>query len=218
MNTYLKAGVLTLFVFLMGIMVGIWIDNYRLSSIRSSISETDINWNDARLLERYFEKFGQNSCNLALEQNLAYNKKIYTEGKEIEKKIEANIFTPDVEQEWRRYILLQTQFWLNSIELKERCNFNYSNVVYLFRQKELDRDEAINNRVQSSVLSNLKEECGNKIMLIPITTDLNLIVVDSVVKKYNITEFPATIVDENYVFQGVTKRDTLEKLLNCSTI
>lgn len=215
MNTYLKAWLLTTLVFLLGIAFGLWIDNYRLNSIREVISQTDINWNDARLLNLYFGRLGKDYCNLALEENLIYNEKIYKEGLEIEKAEEANRFTPTLEQEKRRYVLLQTQFWFNSQELKDKCNFTYKNVVHLYKQKGLTREAVIENKLQSSILLDLKEKCGNKIMLIPLAADLNLTVIDAVTKQFNITTYPAIIIDENVVFQGLTPLNKLEDVIHC---
>lgn len=214
-RVYIQAGIFSLLVLLIGIMMGIWIDNFRLGGIRSALSEADINSNDARLLNSYLQRFGEDYCDVALEQNLAYNSKIYKEGKKIEDKINANIFTPEVEQEWRRYTLLQTQFWLNSIELKDKCDFDYHTVVHLFRQKNTTTTEDINNKIESSILLDLKEKCGNKMMLIPVTIDTNLIVVDAIVKQFNVSEYPAVIVDESFVFQGITAKNKLNDLLQC---
>ncbi len=214
-RVYVQAGVLSLLVFFIGIMAGIWIDNQRLGGIRDALSEADINSYDARLLNSYLQRFGEHYCNIALEQNLAYNEKIYGEGKKIEDKINANIFTPEVEQEWRRYTLLQTQFWLNSIELKEKCGFDYHTVVHLFRLKDTPLEEDRNNNVQASILLDIKEKCGSKIMLIPITADTDLVVVDAIAKQFSITEYPAVVINESFVFQGVTGKDKLNSLLNC---
>lgn len=215
MNVYLKAVVPTVFLLLIGIMIGIWIDNYRLASARKAVSESEIDWNDAQLLHIYLGNLGKDDCELAFNQNLEYNNKIYEKGMEIEKVMKANVFTPEVKQEWKRYVLLQTQFWFNSIELKERCDLQYQNVVHLYRLENLPQEEFINNKVQSSVLLELKERCGNKIMLIPLTTDLDLVSVETIVKQYNIEQFPAVIVDEKYVFQGLTSLEELMKVVNC---
>ncbi len=214
-RVYIQAGILSLLVFLIGIMAGIWIDNTRIGGIRDSLSEADINSYDARLLNSYLQRFGKEYCDVALEQNLAYNGKIYGEGRKIEDKINAGIFTPEVEQEWRRYTLLQIQFWLNSAELKEKCGFDYHTAVHLFRQKDTTNAEEINNKVQSGILLDLKEVCGNKVMLIPITADTDLIVADAIAKQFSVSEYPAVIIDESFVFQGVTTKDKLNEILQC---
>ena len=215
MNTYYKAGILTVAVFLLGLLFGIWVDNYRLGSVREVIPQIDINWNDARLLNLYFGKLGKDYCDLALEENLIYNEKIYKEGLEIERAEESNRFAPTLEQEKRRYVLLQTQFWFNSQELKEKCNFTYKNVIHLYKQKDLTREMIIENKVQSSVLLDLKEKCGNKIMLIPLAADLDLTVINAIIKQFNITTYPAIIIDENITFQGLTSLEKLENVVKC---
>ena len=214
-NMHIKPGIITIFIFLVGMMTGILIDNYRVSRAREDISESEIRWNDALLLNQHLEKLGNVSCDLALEENLKYNDVIYTYGKQIEKNIEATTFTPELEKEWTRYNLLQVQFWFNSIELKERCGFDYHNVVYISQEKNATNGEKIDNRLQSSILLSLKEECGNKIMLIPLTADVDLIVTDSVIKQFSIIQYPSVIIDEAYVFQGLTTIEDLENIVKC---
>ena len=212
---YIQASILSVFVLLIGIMIGVWLDNYRIGAIRNSLSESDINSYDARLLNAYIQNFGKEYCNVALEQNLKYNNKIYEDGKNIESKIDGNTFTPENQQESRQYTLLQTQFWLNSMELKNKCNFDYHTVVHLFRQHNTTTGESIDNKVQSNILLSLKEKCGNKMMLIPITVDTNLITVEAIAKQFNITGYPSVIIDESYVFQGLTNEDKLNSIVQC---
>jgi len=212
---HIKPAIITIFIFLLGLMIGIAIDNHRVSQVRKTISESEIRWNDALLLNQHLENLGNSSCDLALEENLKYNNAIYTYGRQIEKIIEATTFTPELEQEWTRYNLLQVQFWFNSIELKERCGFYYHNVVYISREKNTTNGEEVNNKLQSSVLLDLKEKCGNKIMLIPLTGDVDLIVMDSVIKQFDIIEYPSVIIDEKYVFQGLTTIEDLENIVKC---
>jgi len=214
-NAFFKAGIITVFIFLAGIMLGIFIDNFRVSEIREGLSKVEVNSNDALLLALYFQKLGKESCSIALDANLKFNDKIYSQGLSIENSIEANKFTPEVEQEWRRYILMQTQFWLNSIELKKTCNFNYSNVVHLFQLKDGGPQAVANKKLQSQIMLSLKEKCGNKIMLIPMTADTDLSVVDAIVARYNITKYPAIIINEQKVFQGLTSLEQLNEITKC---
>lgn len=215
MNVYRKSLVLTVFIFMIGVMIGLLIDSLRVSEITKGLTESEIIWEDTRLLNIYIGKLGEEQCDAAFEENLAYNDKIYNYGKEIEKKIEATTFAPEAEQQWRRYVLLQFQFWLNSIELKEKCNFDYSNVVHLSRRKELANGEKIENQLQSTILLDLKEKCGKNMMLIPLTADADLDAVDLVLRHYDIEKFPAVIIDEEYVFQDLTTLENLENYVNC---
>ncbi len=215
MNMHIKPMILAIFIFSIGIMIGIAIDNYRVSQVRKSISESEIRWNDARLFSLHLEKLGNSYCNLAFDENLNYNGEIYKYGRGIEKTIDASRFTPELDQEWRRYVLLQVQFWFNSIDLKEKCGFDYHNVVYISRKKNSTNTEEINNKLQSSILLDLKEKCGKKMMLIPLTADIDLMVMDSTIKQFSITEYPTVIIDEKYVLQGVTAKEDLERIVKC---
>lgn len=216
MSIYFKSISLTLLIFLIGIMIGILIESFRIGAIKKSISENEIYWRDITLLSTYIGRMEKEYCDMAFEENLAYNSRIYEFGSQIERQIEASPLTPEAKQEWRRYVLLQFQFWLNSIELKEKCNFTYSNVVYLARSSEdLTSEEKAENRLQSKILLNLKEKCGRGMMLIPLTADVNLETIDLVLRKFNITKFPAVIIDEKYVFQGLTPTEELEKYIKC---
>jgi hypothetical protein len=216
MSAYRKAAIITILIFAVGILAGVWIDNNRLGNVKKALLEIDTGWDDARLLNIYFEKLGKDYCDIALGQNLEYNSKIYKEGLEIEECEDSNRFTSqlDITQEKRRYTLLQTQFWFNSIELKQNCNFTYHNVVHLLEKGENTAEET-SQKAQSAVLLDLKEICGNKIMLIPLSADLDLMVIDTVAKKYNITEYPAIIIDETFVFQGLTSIDKLQEIVQC---
>ena len=215
MNIYIRSLVSTIFIFLIGIMIGVLIDNVRMSEIKTGLGESEIIWEDIRLLNIYIGKLGGDECEAAFEENLAYNDRIYEYGSKLEKEIEAATFIPEAEQDWRKYVLLQFRFWLNSIELKEKCNFDYSNVVHLSKRKDLINGEDIENRLQSAILLDIKERCGKGMMLIPLTADVDLESINLVLRQYNITKFPAVIIDEKYVFQGLTPAEDLEKYIEC---
>lgn len=216
MNIFTRSIVSTIFIFLIGVMIGMSLDNFRISDIKKGLSESEIIWEDTRLLNIYIGKLGGEECEAAFEENLAYNDRIYNYGKVIEEKLEATTFTSEAEQEWRKYVLLQFQFWLNSIELKEKCGFDYSNVVYLSRKgNETTTTEEIGNKLQSTILLDLKEKCGRSMMLIPLTADVDLETINLVVRQHNIEEFPAVIIDEEYVFQGLTPIEVLEMRIKC---
>ncbi len=215
MNIYAKAAIPTLLVFLIGIMAGIWIDNFRVTAIRKGISEFELTWNDAQLFNEYFRSLGLESCISALEQNLIYNSRIYQNGNEIEKTIKSNAFTPEIEEEWKRYNLLQVQFWLNSIELKKGCGFDYHTIVHLDRLHPESAVEGIDNRAQTQILLDLKDKCGNKIMLIPLDVDLDLVSIDAIVNQYDIQQFPALLIDEDIVLQGLSSEEDLLNIVKC---
>ena len=146
-----------------------------------------------------------------LKGNLKFNKKIYEEGQKIERYEKVNRFAPHLITQKKRYALLQLQFWFNSINLRKKCNFNYSTVVYLYSHY----NKSLSNiqKVEGTLLSQLKEEYGSEMMLIPLPGDLGLVSIDTIKSQYNITKLPAIIVNEKYVFEGRTNKSQIEEVL-----
>jgi hypothetical protein len=214
-SIYFETFVISTLIFLAGIMFGIWLDNYRLSNIRQSLLAESIFWDDILFLSKSSSLFAKDFCDKALELNLLYNQRIYERGKEIEQAIRKDIFLPEMKEELKRYTLMQVQFWMNSIELRERCNYTYHTVVHLQEFYPKNFEAISDNRAQANIMLNLKERCGSKIMLIPVNVDLNLTSVDAILSRYEIKKFPAVIIDEKYIFQGLTSFETLNKITEC---
>lgn len=214
-NIYVKSLVISIFIFLSGMMFGILIDNYRISHIRKSLMSDIIFWDDSIFLTRLKELYGEGFCSEALELNLLYNQKIYERGKEIEEMIKLNRFAPEMREELRKYTLMQVKFWLDSRELKEKCNFTYKNVLYLQDFFAKEQEVRLRNKVQSKIMLDVKERCGNKILLIPINMDLNLTTVDVIKLRYNVTRSPTIIIDDKIVLEGIVSLQDLLKILEC---
>lgn len=214
-NIFIKTTVITVIIFILGILVGLWLDNNRLNEIKDSITSMDIEWNDARLQNVFYQKISNqsNSCENAINSNLEFNSRIYQEGVEIEKSEVMNKFTPEIVYEKRRYALLQLQFWSNSIILKESCNANYSSVVYFY--SFFDESKKIDQDIQSIILSNLKKECGNNFILIPLPLDLNISTIDFIKSSYKINSAPSILINEKTVLEGIQDREELLKYVNC---
>jgi len=66
---------------------------------------------------------------------------------------------------------LRTLLWINLIDIPDKCKKDVSVVVYLYEYKTEDLTEKATNRVWSKILFDLKQEMGNKIILIPIAVD-----------------------------------------------
>ncbi len=219
MNVFIKAGVLTVIILVIGIQIGIWIESSKIEEIKSSLEKTDILFNDARLQSIYYQSFPTGSsdfCDSALAANLKYNDMIYQKGMEIENYEKTVKFTPSVLADRRKYALLQFQFWMNAMHLKRLCRFDYHVVLHLWKYEANDYDTEMNQKLQSAVLIELKERCGPKLMLSNVPIDLNLTSIEMVAKNYRINETPAVVVDDNIVLQGLQRLDELEYYTNCT--
>ncbi|MEM5814666.1 MAG: hypothetical protein QXD77_02520 [Candidatus Aenigmatarchaeota archaeon] len=209
-----KAAVLTVVIFIVGILVGAFMDISRVSEASGRLTEIDLQWNDARLQALYSDsKNDTASCEAAIKANLDFNERIYAEGRTIERYEAINRFAPQLVYEKKRYALLQLEFWLNSLELKKRCGADYTVLAYFYSHynQSLEMDQ----KLQSAVLTQLKEECGNAVLLVPLPSDMGLSSIELVKKNYGISSAPSILVNEEKVLSGVQSLSDLGKLVGC---
>lgn len=212
-SVFWKAGIATLVIFVVGILVGIYIESIRSDKIREDYNELEIKWQDSKLRSDFYNLLGKDFCDYAIDENLKFSDTIYERGKQIELAERANKFDEKLIKEKRRYALLKTEFWINAMILKERCDANYHNVVYFYRDEPNSDFEKQQQNVQSGILKELKDKYGREIMLIPLAVDLDISVVDIFVNTYNITEVPSILIDESVVLHGLHSIEDIESFL-----
>jgi hypothetical protein len=215
-NVFIKAIIITVLIFIAGLSAGMWLDNSRTEEIRERLAKVDIDWNDARLQSTYYQIFSNdtNFCNSAMRSNAIFADKIYEEGLILERYEAINRFSPYVISEKKRYALLQMQFWMNSIELKESCNTNYSTVLYLYSHYA-DGDQKNDQNLMSAILTELKNDCGSNVMLSPIPIDIELASISAIADQFDIDVTPSILINENDLIQGVTSLEELKDLVGC---
>jgi len=211
----LKTLALTVLIFTIGLFAGILLDNIRLESVKTRMTEIDNLWNDARLLQSYIQRLSDGNstsyCGFLLEENLKAGDKIYKEGSMVEEYEKTNRFTPTLILEKERYALLDLQFWLNSIDLKRICNANYSTVIYFYSQY----NRTVEQGFQDRVLWELKQKCGPQIIYITFPADMEITTIEVIKSVYNITRTPSILINESLVLNSpVTLRD-LESYVIC---
>jgi len=211
-SIFIKTGLITIVIFLAGLGVGFWLDNLRASSIEQRLLDTELNFNDARLQNLLYKNLDEKTCNDALKANIDFNSKIYQQGIEIEKLEQVNRFAPQILQEKKRYALLQLQFYLNALDLRERCNFNYSTAIYFYSHYNTTLEQAQN--AQSAALVELIQECKG-FTVIPLPTDLDISAIEFIKDKYEIKKAPTILINEKTVLEGLQTKSKLKGLINC---
>lgn len=214
-HAILKTVVLTIIFFISGILAGLFLDNSRIEDLKAKLTSMDIEWNDARLQSIFYQKFlnSPESCENAIKSNLDFNDKIYQEGLEIDRFEEANKLTPELINEKIRYALLQLQFWSNSIDIKKSCNASYSSIVYFY--SNFNESKKIDQQIQSIILSDLKDECGNNVILVPLPFDMNISAIEFIKSNYKIDTAPSLLINEQTFLPGVQNREEILKYIKC---
>jgi len=210
---FIKAAIYTLVIFMLGILLGYILEEQRISSIEERYQDIELQWQDARIQSMYYQNIEQEECGLAIKENIIFSDEIYELGKKIDSYEDSNALTGEMTFEKKRHALLKTQFWLNNMVLKEKCNPDYINLVYFFRN-EPDIEEKQKQFTQSDILREIKEDYGHQVMLIPLPIDMNVSMINIFIKQFEIEETPTILVDEEIKLEDVQSYDQIQGLVN----
>lgn len=211
-SAFWKALVFTIMVFAVGLLLGAYLETNRADNLNRILQNSEIDLLDEQLRSRTITDFNL-SCGLSVNNTFEFADRIYNEAMKLEDDDSATKFTDDLKIIHKRYDLLRTLLWVQSIELKKQCSNNFHSVVYLYQYESDD----VNTRALQISLSRLMLELKNnhpgEILLIPIAGDSNLASVNLVLKEYNISKLPVIIVDEKKVIDKLININELEKLV-----
>jgi len=201
-DIFLKAFFIAFVIFSGLLVIALFFEINRLNLAYEKYSVTDLSWQDLRIKEYYYGSLDNLSCNDAIKSNKEFADRIYKEGLIIQSYEDANRLTGTVINEKKKYVLLQLEFWYNLETVKERCFGNYTTIAYFYSQYPTLDQKATQNTI-SDLLVQLKRENPDRLMLIPISSDIGLSSVDFVKSLYNVTYLPSLIINKKIKLQGL---------------
>lgn len=210
---FVESLLVVLVIFMVGFSIGFYVEFSRTNKIATNYLEHEIEALDLKLQNYYYQTLNSAECDAAIEQNFIFADKIYSDGLLLEKYEEANQITDDLAREKRRYVLLKTELWLNSIVLKEKCNDPFDTIVYFYSGDPSDNLALSKQKVISNVLKEVKENRGNSVVLIPIAGDLGLGAVDVQLRAHDISDLPAILINEDKILYGYHDVEEIESYL-----
>lgn len=235
-HTFWQALVFTIFIFGIGMVLGVFLENSRSNTIESNILKSEINLFDQQLRSKILESHlnqrsqiiqdgtilisNQNDgvgqfeieCETATQSTFSFADKIYSEVLQLEKYDSNSKFDADLKILHRRYDLLRTVLWLESIDLKKQCNGDFHTVVYFFEYASEEIPIKAKQASISRLLIDLKEKYGSQILLIPIAGNLDLESINLIKQKYGISKLPVLIIDEEKIIKNEASLDQIEAI------
>jgi len=213
-NVFWTALILTIFVFAGGILLGFMLENSRASQINSFYINSEIELADIKIQQDIYS-FPEFDCATAINENINFADRVYEQAKLLEKYDKSSQISDSIKLEHKRYDVLRTLFWVNAIKLKEKCNAQYHDVVYLYDYNDVRLDIRAKQDVFSNLLDQVKAKQGNNVMLIPIAADNNVSSLNLLMSMYNISEseLPVILIDEKIKITSLESAEDIEKLL-----
>jgi len=207
-HVFWEALIVTIFIFGVGILFGIYIENQRTNEISELYLVSEIDLLDVRIQTDLLGLENLN-CGEAVRKNIEFADRVYQDAVTLEQYEDVSSLTDSLVSQHKRYDLLRTLLWLNSIKIKERCGEeSFHTVVYLYEYQTEDLEKESKQIVFSNFLAELKEEKKEEIILIPIARNLNIGSLELLTKNYGINE-TSIIVDEDLT---VYELNELEKI------
>ena len=210
-SVFWEALLIAVFIFAAGILLGVTLENKRSNQIDELYLEAELQTLDLKIQSEIFGLQGFD-CEKAAAENIRFGDKIFEEAILLRELEESQTLTNSLERQHRKYDLLRTLFWINSIKIKQRCESTFHNVVYIYNYRSGVNEKALQSAF-SKYLSELKNKYGGQVILIPIAGDLNLFSTQSLINEYDIEKLPVIIVDETEKFYAIEDLDKIEELI-----
>jgi len=210
-HVFWEALIVTILIFLIGIFLGMLIETGNTNKINNLYISSEISLTDAMAGLKLTEN-SELDCESLKANNINFANQVYEEAKLLEKYESSGKLTEGMKLLHKKYDLLRTILWINSQNSLARCN-NYNLVVYLYEYETEQIEKKATQNVWSKILLDIKQE-RNDILLIPIAADQELTSLNLLLEQYNITQFPALIINNNNTIYNLESAETIQPLLN----
>ncbi len=211
---FLESAIISLLILIIGFSFGLYVESSRSDRIVESYKNYEIEALDLKLQNYYYQIMDSDSCEKAIEQNFKFADDIYLRGIELERYEENSQITNELLTERKRYSLLKTELWLNTILLKKKCNAKFDTLTYIYSGDPRTSAIVAEQKVISNILRSIKEEKGNNLILLPIAGDFDLNIVELQKRIYNIDELPSILINEKVVLYGFNSEEEIKSYLD----
>jgi hypothetical protein len=213
MNIYLKAAIITLGIFLVGMYAIKSVDEQRISSLRSDIESSVMDAEATRLLFLYKDLSNDtnstafcSALDAMAKQQIERTFKLAT----ALSLAQNNNVLGDYETLKRQYYLTNFELYMYQKQLERYCGAkSFEPVLYFYSLKPCP--QCI---VQGQVLDRVVSECPN-VRVFAFPSDYPEPVLTALLSRYGVTSVPTIIVAEQYKLEGPQEKEKIKELAGC---
>lgn len=206
---YLLTLILTSFIFVFGLMLGLVIEGTRTSYLEDQSTQQTLDYNSLQLQYEFIDQLGQEGNCEAISKTFDHavesleNSRIRLE----EYNQDATLNKREFDNLKREYALAQIRYWMLARKTKELCDMELSTILYFYSTKE----KCPTCEQQAFILTYLKKKFDDKLLNFALDGDYeNELMIEIIKDTYDVTEFPTIIVDD-IKFDGLTSKETILK-------
>ena len=209
---YALAAVITLGIFLFGMILGFVIDNWRLDSMQRGSKEQEINYMSLQFQHLFLTSLiGDNaSCpvlHTALDSAVRQLSRSLDEYQSYKQDTILN--QRDYTVAGRRYLLDNLRYWFLAKRSQEACNIDLVNILYFYSFKDCPQCPD-----QGTILTYFKKLYGERVLVFPIDTDLeeHEALITILKSRYNVTQYPSLVISD-HKYEGLLVKEALGDIL-----
>ena len=194
-------------------LIGAAFERNKLDEVEQYYAKSEVLFMDLYALNDRIDSQAE-TCGVLINTTIELADNIYEEAFLLEKYDNSGKITEGLRIVHRKYDMLRTLLWMNSIKISEKCKGDFNAVVYLYEYDSKDLAKKATQNVWGRLLFDLKQEKGNKILLIPIAVNSDLISLDALIEPFGIRKIPAVVIDETYVIEELSSVEDLKIYLD----
>ncbi len=208
---YFIAALLTLSIFLLGLMLGLVIEGKRVQYIQSMNRIEKLDYSSLQLQYAYIDQLSQEkNCDAVSKTFENSIKNLITTSERLEEyEKSANINKEDFAILKREYILAQLNYWLLAKRTKKICNRDLVSILYFYSTKK----ECPQCEEQAFVLTYLKQQFKENLLIFALDSKyVGEPMIEMLKDQYGISKYP-TLIIEDTALEGFTSKDEILKII-----
>ncbi len=186
------------------------LSNEKVGTIDTTLEQFAVERNAQDLSQRIAKNLPHNNCqalNVATRQtitdirDLRNDMEVYEQARKLEH--------GEYEMLKKRYTNLLLEYWLTAQEIENLCGSDIVKVLYIYA----DTGNCPRCSDQGTVLTKYRQEYDNRLLVFPLDATLDMKPVNLIADSYNVTTYPAMIIDEEY-YDGFKDDEELGTILD----
>lgn len=212
-KTFIEAFLLTIVVFIIGLYLGIVLEDNRVTIINEYQIQSEVSLLDITNLNNLVG-YSRVSCDELKKANFELFDRVYEEAQTLERYETKERLASKLQSLHKKYDALRVSLWVNSMKIKDECDDNFNTIVYLYNYSEEDLTKQAEQNVWSKVLEGVKSEKGDEVLLIPFAVDTSLASLNAMLGEFNVTRYPVVIINEKEVLTELRTKEEVISLLD----
>jgi len=212
-DSFWKAFFLSTIIFLVGLNLGVFIENSGLDEIERAVIASEVELYDSNIRSSIIQNYNQ-SCDTSIENTFLIADKIYGEVQSLESLDKSSSIVAGFNEMHKRYDLLRTQLWLDASRLKDNCDNDFNLIIYLYEYDARDPEIVSLQMLYASITQEIKNNYREDVLLIPIAHNMDLNSLTMLVDSYGTELKTSIIVNNQFIISGETNYNEISQYLN----